>query len=262
MIEPSRVVIGKEPRPLSELIREASAALRDSSASADERIRRTDEILEKWTYAEAREVSEAIRSNRLPRGGLAAWQVRRVKLFVADSLGRRIDISELASLTGFSPAHFSRSFRVSFNETPHRYVVRHARRAVSRGAAIHRHAAQPGCDRMRIFGSVSFQQGFQKNARHQPWRVASCPGGLSRGAEEYRLRSRGDRTMTSSTDSERSRRSCTTCQLLKMRLSQALVNSGSPGGSLEDLCNGGPQRGGMGRSALRPRQKDVDSFLE
>jgi AraC family transcriptional regulator len=124
MIEPSRVVIGNEPQPILELIREASAALRDSSASADERIRRTDEILEKWTCPEGRDVGASIGGNRLPRGGLAAWQVRRIKVFVEDNLIRRIALSELASLTRFSRAHFSRSFRVSFNETPHHYVVR------------------------------------------------------------------------------------------------------------------------------------------
>jgi AraC family transcriptional regulator len=124
MIEASRVVIGKELRPLLELIREASAALRDSSASADERIRRTDAILEKWTCSEGRKVGAGIRGNRAPRGGLAAWQVRRIMVFVEDNLARRIGVNELASLTGFSPAHFSRSFRVSFNETPHHYLVR------------------------------------------------------------------------------------------------------------------------------------------
>jgi AraC family transcriptional regulator len=56
-------------------------------------------------------------------GGLAPWQVAKVKLYVEAHLSDDITCPELATLVRLSPSHFSRAFKVSFGCSPHAYVV-------------------------------------------------------------------------------------------------------------------------------------------
>jgi len=55
------------------------------------------------------------------RGGLAAWQQKRVLEFMEEHLGEAFSLSALADLVRLSPYHFVRSFKQSFGEPPHRY---------------------------------------------------------------------------------------------------------------------------------------------
>jgi AraC-like DNA-binding protein len=55
------------------------------------------------------------------RGGLAAWQGRRVIEFMEEHLAENISLSALADIARLSPYHFVRSFKQSFGEPPHRY---------------------------------------------------------------------------------------------------------------------------------------------
>ncbi|RAK52716.1 helix-turn-helix transcriptional regulator [Phenylobacterium deserti] len=57
-------------------------------------------------------------------GGLAKWQVDKVSRFVAANLGAPIRVTDLAALARLSANHFSRRFRVSFQEGPLAYVAR------------------------------------------------------------------------------------------------------------------------------------------
>jgi AraC family transcriptional regulator len=61
-------------------------------------------------------------SNRT--GALTGWQVARVRAFVEKNFGRTIHIRDLSVVVRRSPAHFSRSFKLAFGETPHAYVMR------------------------------------------------------------------------------------------------------------------------------------------
>jgi AraC-like DNA-binding protein len=61
-------------------------------------------------------------SNRT--SALAGWQIARVRAFVEKNFGRTIYITDLSVVARRSPAHFSRSFKLAFGETPHAYVVR------------------------------------------------------------------------------------------------------------------------------------------
>jgi AraC family transcriptional regulator len=65
-----------------------------------------------------------IEERRVPRGGLAAWQMRRLTEHVDANIGRRISISELAALLHLSPSHFHRAFKSAFGVAPHRYLAR------------------------------------------------------------------------------------------------------------------------------------------
>jgi AraC family transcriptional regulator len=58
------------------------------------------------------------------RGGLAAWQQKRVLEFMEEHLAQNIALHELADLVQLSPYHFLRSFKQSFGEPPHRYWTR------------------------------------------------------------------------------------------------------------------------------------------
>ena len=54
-------------------------------------------------------------------GGLASWQKKRVKDYVAAHLSERVSLSDMAELARLSPYHFARAFKRSFNVPPHRY---------------------------------------------------------------------------------------------------------------------------------------------
>jgi AraC family transcriptional regulator len=58
------------------------------------------------------------------RGGLPAWQTRRVFAHVEANLCRRISIRELAQLLDLSASHFCRAFKCTFGVSPRDYVLR------------------------------------------------------------------------------------------------------------------------------------------
>jgi AraC family transcriptional regulator len=58
------------------------------------------------------------------RGGLPAWQMRKVFAHVEANLCSRIPIRDLAQLLGLSASHFCRAFKCSFGTSPRDYVLR------------------------------------------------------------------------------------------------------------------------------------------
>jgi|ERR1700733_2338794 AraC family transcriptional regulator len=58
------------------------------------------------------------------RGGLPAWQTRKVVTHVEANLSRRIPVQELARLLGLSASHFCRAFKCTFGASPRDYVLR------------------------------------------------------------------------------------------------------------------------------------------
>ena len=58
------------------------------------------------------------------RGGLAAWQKRRLTAYIDAHLDGRIRIEDLAGLLKLSASHFSRAFRATFGTTAHEYLLR------------------------------------------------------------------------------------------------------------------------------------------
>jgi AraC family transcriptional regulator len=57
-------------------------------------------------------------------GGLAAWQMRRLNVFIEARLDQPISLKELSAVAKLSVAYFCRAFRRTFEETPHAHVVR------------------------------------------------------------------------------------------------------------------------------------------
>jgi len=62
--------------------------------------------------------------NDCPRGGLVAWQIARVQAYIDSNLHRTLHTRNLSAVARRSPAHFSRTFKLAFGESPHAYVVR------------------------------------------------------------------------------------------------------------------------------------------
>jgi AraC family transcriptional regulator len=58
------------------------------------------------------------------RGGLPAWQMRRVFTHVETNLCRRVPVRELARLLGLSASHFCRAFKCTLGVSPRDYVLR------------------------------------------------------------------------------------------------------------------------------------------
>jgi AraC family transcriptional regulator len=59
--------------------------------------------------------------NGLTKGGLAAWQEKRIAAYIEEHLPEDIALIELAQIAGLSPFHFSRAFKETFGVPPHRY---------------------------------------------------------------------------------------------------------------------------------------------
>src|ERR1700688_67715 len=70
------------------------------------------------------EIERCSGANGSTTGGLAAWQILRVRAYIDGNLHRTIHIRDLSAVARRSPAHFSRKFKLAVGEPPHAYVVR------------------------------------------------------------------------------------------------------------------------------------------
>jgi AraC-like DNA-binding protein len=55
---------------------------------------------------------------------LLAWQARRVRDYIDSHIAGPILVADLCALIDRSEAHFSRSFKRTFGESPHAFVIR------------------------------------------------------------------------------------------------------------------------------------------
>jgi AraC family transcriptional regulator len=60
----------------------------------------------------------------IARGGLPAWQARKICAHVEANLSGKIAIRQLARLLRLSPGHFCRAFKCTFGVSPRDYVLR------------------------------------------------------------------------------------------------------------------------------------------
>ena len=70
------------------------------------------------------EIERCSGANGSTRGGLAAWQIARVRAYIDRNLHRTIHIRDLSAVARRSKAHFSRKFKLAVGESPHAFVVR------------------------------------------------------------------------------------------------------------------------------------------
>jgi AraC family transcriptional regulator len=96
-----------------------------------QKLKREAEVPTATLYAEALEAVLAhelirmnggsLQTNGVSKGGLAAWQEKRVAAYLGEHLSEDIPLLELAQIAGLSPYHFSRAFKETFGVPPHRY---------------------------------------------------------------------------------------------------------------------------------------------
>ena len=70
------------------------------------------------------EIDRRSGANGSGTGGLAGWQIARVRAFIDKNLHGTIHTRDLSAVARRSAAHFARSFKQSFGESPHAYVMR------------------------------------------------------------------------------------------------------------------------------------------
>ncbi|MCU1329342.1 MAG: helix-turn-helix-domain containing protein AraC type [Bryobacterales bacterium] len=70
------------------------------------------------------EIDRCSGANSSATGGLAAWQIFRVRAYIDSNLHRTIHIRDLSTVARRSPAHFSRKFKLAVGVSPHAFVVR------------------------------------------------------------------------------------------------------------------------------------------
>src|ERR1700693_4137525 len=63
------------------------------------------------------EIDRCSGANGTIRGGLATWQILRVRAYIDGNLPRTIRIRDLSAVARRSPGHFSRKFKLVVRET-------------------------------------------------------------------------------------------------------------------------------------------------
>ena len=100
------------------------------------------------------EIERSSGANGCARGGLAAWQILRVRAYIDSNLHRTIHIRDLSAVARRSPAHFSRKFKLAVGEPPHAYVVR---RRLERACHLMMTSAEP-------LSEIALSAGFSDQA--------------------------------------------------------------------------------------------------
>jgi transcriptional regulator GlxA family with amidase domain len=142
--------------PFPQLVAELYAVLRGPHTAPEERIRQAEAILSAFPRLQSEDDRRLDRAENgcVERGGLAPWQIRRVKEYVEQGLAERLTGADLAKRVKLSEHHFCRAFRISLRQTPHTYVI--ARR-VERA----RHMMM-SCE--RTIGQIAIECGFSDQA--------------------------------------------------------------------------------------------------
>jgi AraC family transcriptional regulator len=63
-------------------------------------------------------------ATRDARGGLLAWQARKIRDYIDAHIAETLLVADLCALIQRSDAHFSRAFKRTFGESPHAFVIR------------------------------------------------------------------------------------------------------------------------------------------
>lgn len=108
------------------------------------------------------------------RGGLLAWQARKVCAYIDSHITGPVLVAHLSALVQLSEAHFSRAFRRTFGNSPHAFVVR---RRVELAAQYMLQTEAPLIDIALQCGftdQAHFSKRFRQTTGHAPaaWRRA------------------------------------------------------------------------------------------
>src|SRR6201984_1863894 len=114
---PARLQFGYLANSLAQLLETARRELERDREVAKASLATASTILQA-------EIERRSGANGFAGGGLAAWQLLRVRAYIDSNLHRTIHVRDLSAVARRSPAHFSRKFKLAIGESPHAYVVR------------------------------------------------------------------------------------------------------------------------------------------
>lgn len=120
-----------EPKPRSEADQQfhfVATSVAELLGAATRELERDKELAKATLAAAANllqaEIARIGELNASPAGGLADWQLIRVREYIDSNLARNIRIRDLSAIARRSPAYFSRRFKFTVGEAPHAYVMR------------------------------------------------------------------------------------------------------------------------------------------
>lgn len=116
--------------------------------------------------------SQVAEGNSEKRERLIAWQARKVRDYIDSHIAGRILVADLCALVRLSEAHFSRSFKCAFGQSPHAFVLR---RRLEFAAQFMLQTDVPLCDialRCGFADQAHFSKHFRKSNGLNPsaWR--------------------------------------------------------------------------------------------
>jgi AraC family transcriptional regulator len=112
---------------MADLLYAVSRAFEDKPEEAYGCVAHAAELLRKEASGATKGLGLGVGQPAVPparRGGLAPWMVRKVSTHIDTHLDSAISSTDLAALAQLSVYHFCRAFRESFDESPHKYVMR------------------------------------------------------------------------------------------------------------------------------------------
>ena len=134
------------------------------------------------------------------RGGLAAWQKRRLTEYIDAHLTETIRVGDLAGLLNLSESHFSRTFTCTFGTSAHQYLTRRRIEVAQSLMLTSRESLAAIALRCGLSDQSHFSRVFRRIVGETPyaWRRARCaeiderPTELSRTARtSYRTSAYG-----------------------------------------------------------------------
>jgi AraC family transcriptional regulator len=167
---------------LASLLATATAALDTDRGAAKNCIQRAATLL----GIDLRLGGEGPAERPYLRGGLATWQAKRIRSYIADKLDSRLLAAELAGVVQLSTSHFHRAFRKTFGETPAAYIMkRRIRRAqelmLSSRKPLSQVALECGmCDQAHLCRSFRRFVGINPNAWRRQFLVDPADGFVGR----------------------------------------------------------------------------------
>jgi len=120
------------------------------------------------------------------RGGLPAWQAKRIRSYIENKLDSSIRTSDLAGVVQLSTSHFFRAFRNTFGETPAAYItqrrIRRAQELMLTSRPLSQVALECGmCDQAHLCRVFRRFVGINPNAWRRQFRVGPADDSVGRG---------------------------------------------------------------------------------
>jgi len=103
---------------VTELFRALDETLRENREGAEERLQRIAGLIGDV------DAQPQTTPTKIPQGGLAPWQLRRVLSHIEANLDTTIRNTDLALLVHLSPFYFNVAFRRSTGNSPREYIIR------------------------------------------------------------------------------------------------------------------------------------------